>query len=56
MTHILLNLPEEYQDIVKILEDKLDDKDEPITIDRIYEKFLVKLERMNKNSRPRTPR
>ena len=37
MTHILLNLPEEYQNIVEILEDKLDNKDNHLTTDRIRE-------------------
>ena len=37
MTHILLNLPEEYQNIVEILEDKIYDKDNTLTIERIRE-------------------
>ena len=56
ITHILLNLPEEYQTIVEILEEKLDDKDDPLTIERIRDKFLVKFDQVNKQSRPRTLR
>ena len=32
MTHILSNLPEEYQTIMEILEDELDKEDNPFTI------------------------
>ena len=42
MTRILANLPEEYQNIVKILEDELDDDDNPLIIERIRDKLLVK--------------
>ena len=41
MTHILLNLPEEYQTIVENIEDKLYDKDNPLTIESIRDKILV---------------
>ena len=54
MTHILSNLPEEYQSIVEILEDKLDDKDDHLNIERILEKLLVKFGHMNEQSGPRT--
>ena len=50
MTHILLNLPEEYGTIVEIIEDKLDEKDHPITTERIHNKILVKFDGMNKQS------
>ena len=56
MTHIILKLPEEYQIIVKILEDKLGGKDDPLTIERITDKILVNFEQMNKQSVPRTSR
>ena len=42
MTNILLNLPEENQITVEILEDRLDDKDNPLTIERIRNKVLLK--------------
>ena len=44
MTHILSNLPEEYQTIVEILEDELDDKDYPLTIERIHDNLSVKFD------------
>ena len=53
MTHILSNFPEEYQTMVEILEDELYDKNVPLTIERIRGIFLMKLEQMNKQSRPR---
>ena len=53
-TCILLNLPGEYQTIVKILEDELDDKNNTLPIERIYDKILVKIDQMNEQSRPRT--
>ena len=46
MTHILSNLPEEYQTMVKILKDKLDDNDEYLNIERIRDKLLVNFDRM----------
>ena len=42
MTNILLNLPEENQITVEILEDRLDDKENPLTIERIRNKVLLK--------------
>ena len=56
MTHILSNLPEEYQTIVEILEDKLYDKDDHIAIERIRDKLLAKFDQMNEQSGPRTSR
>ena len=53
MSHILSNLLEEYQTIVEILEDKLDDDSDFITIERIREKILFKYDQMNKQSRPK---
>ena len=41
MTYIISNLPEEYQIIVEILEDKLDDDNGPLTIDMICDKLYV---------------
>ena len=49
MSHILSNLPEEYQTIVEILEDKLDDDSDFITIERIRDNILVKYYQTNKN-------
>ena len=51
ITHILSNLPEEYQTIVYLLEDKLDDKDDPLPIERVRDKIPVKFELINKQSR-----
>ena len=48
MSHILSNLPEEYQTIEEILEDKLDDDSEFITIERIRDNILVKYDQINK--------
>ena len=56
MTHIILNLHEEYQTIIEILEDKMEDKGNPITTERIFYKLSVKFYRMNKQSVPRTSR
>ena len=56
VTHILSNLPKEYQIIVEIIEDKLDDEENLLTIDRICENIPVKFDRMNKQSRPITSR
>ena len=56
MTHIILNLPEEYQTMVEILEYKSDDDSKPLTIERIRDKLSVKFDQMNKKSRPRTSR
>ena len=38
MTNIISNLPEEYQNIIEILKYELDDKEEPLTIERIHDK------------------
>ena len=54
MTHILSKLSEEYQTIVEILEDALDDKFNPLNIERIRDKLLEKFYQMNKKSEPRT--
>ena len=43
MTHILSNLSKEYQTIVEILENKLNDKYDPLIIERIYDNFFEKL-------------
>ena len=47
MTHILSNLPEEYQNIVEILEYGLDDDSNTLNIKRIRDKLSVKFDRMN---------
>ena len=47
MSHILSNLPEEYQTIVEILEDKLDNDSDFITIERIHDKILVEYDKTN---------
>ena len=56
MTCILLNLPEDYQSILEILEDRLYDEDNPLNIERIREKNLVKFDHINKKSILRTSR
>ena len=45
MSHILSDLPEEYQTILEIIEDKLDNDSEFITIERVRDKILVKYDR-----------
>ena len=47
MTHILSNLPEEYQTAVEILEEKLYYKDDSLTIEKIREKNSVGFDSMN---------
>ena len=47
MTRMLLNLPEEYQNIVEILEYGLDDDSNTLNIKRIRDKLSVKFDRMN---------
>ena len=48
ITHIILNLPEEYQTIVEILEEKLDYEYNTSTLDKIRDKISVKYNQMNK--------
>ena len=47
MTHILSNLPEEYDNNVENIEYELDDEDDLLTIKIIREKLLKKYDRMN---------
>ena len=49
ITHIILNLPEEYQTKIEILEEKLDDKDSPLNIKRIHDELLYKYVRSHKD-------
>ena len=56
MTHILSNLPEEYQNTVKSIDKELDDNNKPLTIQRISDKLLVKFDQMEEQSMPRTSR
>ena len=56
MTHILYNLSEEYQIIVELLEENLDDKYNPITIESIRDNLSVKFDRMNGQSGQKTSR
>ena len=44
MTRILLDLTEEYQNIIETIEDELEDEDSPLTIDIICDKLLLKTE------------
>ena len=48
MTHILSNLPEEYQTIIEGLEDELDDNNYSLTIKMICDNLSVKFDRINK--------
>ena len=41
MSHILSNLPEEYQTTVEILEDKLDNDSDFITVERIHDNIWL---------------
>ena len=52
MTHILSNFPQEYQTIIYILEDKLYYEYNPLAIESIRDRFLVKYYWMNDQSRP----
>ena len=56
MTNILSNLPEEYQTIVEILEDKLDEKYHSLTIDITRNKLSVNFDQMNEQSETKTTR
>ena len=49
MNHIISKFLEEYQTIVEILGDKLDDKDNPLTIERFHDNILVEFDRITKN-------
>ena len=39
---------------MEIIEDELEDEDNPLTIERICDKILVKYDQMNKQPRPKT--
>ena len=56
MTNILSNLPEEYQTIVEILEEKLDEKYHSLTIDITRNKLSVNFDQMNEQSETKTTR
>ena len=49
-THILSNIPENYENIVENLEDELDDNIDMLTIERIWDKLSAKYNRMNTRS------
>ena len=53
MTYIISRLPEEYQNIIEITESELYYKDNPLNIEKISDKILVKCDQMNKQSRPK---
>ena len=50
---ILSNLPEEYQTIVEILEENLDEKEGLLNIEKIHDNLSVKFNQMNEQSGPR---
>ena len=54
MPHILSNLPEEYQTILEIIQDKIDDEKYPLNIKRIRDNILVKFDQMNEQSGSKT--
>ena len=56
MTHIIQNLPEEYQNMVQMIKYRLDDEDNCLTIERIGDKHLIKYDQMDEQSRPKTSR
>ena len=56
MTHILSNLPKDYQNTIEILEDKLDDEENPLTIERINDKLFLKYDQMNEQPTKKTSR
>ena len=39
---------------MEIIENELDDKDNPLTIENICDKLFVKYDQINKQSRPKT--
>ena len=55
MTYIISRLPEEYLNIIEIPESELYYEDNPLVIDKISDKILVKCDQMNKQSRPKMP-
>ena len=56
ITHILSNLTGEYQTIVEIIEDYINDKYNPLIIENIRDKLTVKFYQMNEQSGPITSR
>ena len=50
MIHVLSNLPEKYEKIVEILEEKSDDGIDMLTIKTIWDKLSAKYDRMNAKS------
>ena len=47
MTCILSNLPEVSKNIVENIEDKINDEDDPLTIERIWDKLMANYDCMN---------
>ena len=47
MTCILSNLPEVSKNIVENIEDKINDEDDPLTIERIWDKLKANYDCMN---------
>ena len=56
MSHILSDLPEEYQTILEIIEDKLDNDSDFITIERVRDKSFVKCDRTIKKIKTKNVR
>ena len=50
MIHILANLPEEYKSKVESLENDLDNKDDPLTLDRMIIELDAKYEKICKKN------
>ena len=53
MTNIPSELPKEYPKIVEIIEDWLDDEDDPLTIEIICDELSVKYDSTSKKSGPK---
>ena len=54
VTHVLSNLSEEYQNIVEIIEDELENDGNSLTIYMIHGNLLVRYDKMNKQSTTKT--
>ena len=55
MTQIISKLPEEYENMVEILQKKLHYEYNPLTMERICYNLLLQYDQMNEQSIPKTP-
>lgn len=51
MVHILNSLPDSYLGVVEALEDRIGDETDPLTLEQLEEKLLLKYERITKRNR-----